>query len=585
MKLPAPPRLRVALLWPLLAAVGIVAPLTWFVATAPLEPGIATLLLDTVQILLPEAARAAELKPRDVYDSIRELGAESAIRITLIAEDGTVLAESSLPWERMLAMDDHGTRPEVLAALAAGAGTSVRRSDTLGRYFAYAARTFHGAGGQLYVLRLARPVEQVHLLRRTLTALLLLAVVSGLAILAPISWWLHRGLFRPLRQILEASKTLAAGEFSARVVVPPSAELGTLAGSLNRLAEEVETQLDLLASERNELREILASMSEAVMVTDTRGRVRLANTTAERLFEAEGPIVERRAAELEPGLGALVARALTSDRAESAELGLGRADPRAHAVLVSPLPDGRGAVVAARDLTETLRLAEVRRDLVANVSHELKTPLTAIRGYAETLEDGALARPQVAEGFVARILEQCVRLESLLGDLLVLARLESRGVAEQPETVDLHHTARQAVEALGESARQREVALTLQASDGLPQVPGHPEELLRLMLNLIENSIKYNRRGGHLDVALLDRGHEVELEVRDDGIGIPEAALERIFERFYRVDKGRAREQGGTGLGLAIVKHVVRSHGGSIAVESTLGTGTTFRVRLPAASS
>ncbi|MCG8455349.1 MAG: HAMP domain-containing protein, partial [Holophagales bacterium] len=386
-------RLRVAVLWPLVAAVGIVAPLIWFVATAPLEVGTATLLLDTVEILLPQAARATASEPRETHRAIRELAASSTIRITLIAEDGKVLAESTLGWERTLAMDDHGSRPEVLAALAGGSGTSVRWSDTLRRYFAYAAKTFRGADGRLYILRLARPLEQVHLLRRNLTALLLLAVVSGLAILAPISWWLHRGLFRPLRQILEDAGQLERGDFRARVAVPSSAELGTLAASLNRLAAEVETQLDLLASERNELREILGSMSEAVMVTDAEGRVRRANDPAEQLFEPAGSIVGRLAAELGSDLGELVARALAGDRAESMELELGGAERRAHSVLASPLPGGQGAVVAARDLAETLRLGEIRRDLVANVSHELKTPLTAIRGYAETLEDGALAKP------------------------------------------------------------------------------------------------------------------------------------------------------------------------------------------------
>ncbi|MCG8459514.1 MAG: ATP-binding protein, partial [Holophagales bacterium] len=200
---------------------------------------------------------------------------------------------------------------------------------------------------------------------------------------------------------------------------------------------------------------------------------------------------------------------------------------------------------------------------------------------ADTLEDGALAKPAVAAGFVARILEQCSRLEALLGDLLALARLESRGEEQRPEPVDLARAARQAVEALAESARQRNVALELSLPDHLPRVPGRPEELLRLLLNLIENGIKYNRAGGRVLVTLTAGPGEVVLEVRDGGIGIPENALERIFERFYRVDKGRAREQGGTGLGLAIAKHTVRAHGGRIEVESTLGKGSTFRAHLP----
>ncbi len=237
--------------------------------------------------------------------------------------------------------------------------------------------------------------------------------------------------------------------------------------------------------------------------------------------------------------------------------------------------------VATREMAGASRLTEVRRDLVANVSHELKTPLTAIRGYAETLEDGALDRRRVARRFTRSILEQCARLEALLGDLLTLSRLDSQQRAPEPEAVDLAELARHAVEVLAPRARKGDLELTLEAPDAVPAV-GERDELERLLLNLIENAIKYNRPGGRVRVRLDARDSELIIEVRDSGIGIPEEALERVFERFYRVDKGRSRDQGGTGLGLAIIKHVAQSHGGSIEVESKLGHGSTFIVRLPA---
>ncbi len=238
--------------------------------------------------------------------------------------------------------------------------------------------------------------------------------------------------------------------------------------------------------------------------------------------------------------------------------------------------------ISARDMAEAVRLTEARRELVANVSHELKTPLTAIRGYAETLEDGALDQPQVARRFTRSILEQCARLEALLGDLLTLSRLEShRQGPPAKAAVDLGELARSAVEILGALARKGEVELALRTAEDLPAVTGERDELERLMLNLIENAIKYNRPGGEVSVILETEGPEVVVEVRDTGIGIPEAALDRIFERFYRVDKGRARDQGGTGLGLSIIKHVAQNHGGRVEVESRLGKGSTFRVYLP----
>lgn len=238
------------------------------------------------------------------------------------------------------------------------------------------------------------------------------------------------------------------------------------------------------------------------------------------------------------------------------------------------------SAAASRDETHELRVAESRRDLVANVSHELKTPLTAIRGFAETLADGALADAAAGPRFVDRILEQCRRLESLLGDLLTLSRLEGPE-PDGEEIVDLAPAVESAFEALRQRARERDVALILEAGDETPRIRGAGSEIDNVLLNLIDNAVKYNRSGGEVRVALRADGEDAVVEVSDTGIGIPREDLERVFERFYRVDKGRAREQGGTGLGLAIVKHAARRLGGRVEVESRLGEGTVFRVRLP----
>jgi two-component system phosphate regulon sensor histidine kinase PhoR len=259
----------------------------------------------------------------------------------------------------------------------------------------------------------------------------------------------------------------------------------------------------------------------------------------------------------------------------------------------------QGAVVVARDTTQATRLDEMRRDFVANVSHELKTPLSAIRAYAETLRDGALEDRPAAQRFVARILEQSRRLQALLDDLLTLSRLESLEERPRREPVDLLPILRRAVEVVEDAARGRGIEVRIEEPPGaaapVPPVLADREGLERLTTNLLENAVKYNREGGRVAIRLSrtasgeapgERGHAV-LEVADTGIGIPEEALPRIFERFYRVDKGRARPEGGgaggTGLGLAIVKHVTQSAGGQVEVESELGVGTTFRVRLPLA--
>ncbi len=597
------PRLRFLLVWPLLAVTLVTVPLFWFLVAGPLENGIATLLLDSVEILWPQAAAALDSDGTRTQEKIRNLAAGSSIRITLIDARGQVLAESSLTWEETQRMDNHGTRPEVRQAFETGRGTAVRRSSTTELIYAYAAGSFTARDGREYVLRLARPLEQVGFLRRNLAGVLLLGAVAALVLLGPISWWLNRTLFRPLRRIIDGADRLAAGELGSRVAVPDAEELATLATGLNHLAGQVETQLHRFATERDHLREILASMSEGVLVLDADGQVKLTNSVFRRIFglEAEGgdPRQDNPKGHGAPGsddsglsheipsqaevleaLTRLVATARDTGESCSAELDL--EDPRRNLSLIaSPLPQEHGFVVVVRDVTTELRLAEARRDLVANVSHELKTPLTAIRGYAETLEDGALEDPAASPRFIGRILEQCQRLELLLSDLLVLSQLERLDEGHGEETVDLHRAVEQAVEALGTRARERGVELILENGDETLPVVGTSSEVDNILLNLIENAIKYNRGGGTVHITLREDAEDAVIEVADTGIGIPSDMLDRIFERFYRVDKGRAREQGGTGLGLAIVKHAVRRLGGRVEVESKLGEGSLFRVRLP----
>lgn len=324
--------------------------------------------------------------------------------------------------------------------------------------------------------------------------LALAVVVIGMVLMAlGLSWWwLNQKLFRPLDKITRGAHRLAVGDLASRLMEPEVGELAPLTRGLNRIAIELEEQINLLASERE-----------------------------------------------------------------------------------------RSKKIAESDLTKDQRMVQARRDLVANVSHELKTPLTAIRGYAETLEDGALDQPQVARRFTRSILKQCARLEALLGDLLTLSSMESRQQESVTEAVNLAQLGRRAVEMLAPRADKGQIELALRTPDALPTIDGKQDELERLLLNLIENAIKYNRPGGRVDMHLQAEGSDLVIEVRDTGIGIPEEALERIFERFYRVDKGRARDQGGTGLGLSIIKHVAKNHGGTVEVESRLGEGSIFRVRLP----
>jgi two-component system phosphate regulon sensor histidine kinase PhoR len=413
-------------------------------------------------------------------------------------------------------------------------------------------------------------------------ALGLAAVAAAVAMLLS-ALWVDRRLFRPLARLIAGAGELASGS-ARRVAEPEVAELASLARALNRLSETAEAQFAAVRSERDHLQSILASMSEGVLVVGPHGRATSANPALLRLFDLSGEVTGRPVIEISrhPELARVVADTLRLGEPQSGQIEVQVPERRTLLLASAALAGGEhGAVVAVRDTTVLTRVADMRRDFVANVSHELKTPLAAIRGYAETLRDGALDDEATARRFTERLIWQCRRLQALLDDLLTLSRLESVGRAADREPVDLSALAQRVVEMLAAAAREKRLRLEVR-DEGLPRLPGDADGMERLLVNLLDNAIKYNRPDGEVMVRLARAGDsQAMIEVSDTGIGIPPDALARIFERFYRVDKGRAREEGGTGLGLAIVKHLAQSHGGRVEVESRIGRGSTFRVYLP----
>jgi two-component system phosphate regulon sensor histidine kinase PhoR len=574
-------KLRLALLWPAVAALAVAALLLLWILPTRFERMAASELLETTALIEPLVAQRIESDPHSLPKWARDLAGSSELRLTVIDAGGRVLADSSRTDAELARMDNHAGRPEVRMALVTGSGTSVRRSATTGVAYAYAARTLDLSGGRgRLVVRLAAPIHTLGLLERQLRQGSLLAVLAALAATAAVSWWVGRRLFRPLAELVAGADRFSSGEPGYRVALAEETELAALATALNRLAEHAETQLSSAERERDQLRSVLASMAEGVLVTDGQGRALLVNPAFTRLFGTRSAVAGMLPIELarEPQLQSLVTATLEHGGSSSADLILDRGDRRHVALIATPLGGHRGVVVVARDITPFIRLTEMRRDFVANVSHELKTPLAAIRGMAETLRDGALGDVDTAERFVGRILVQCSRLEALLEDLLTLSRLESpTGVAE-PQPVELATLAHTAAEVVGPRARERDVVLEVDADDTV--IPGDADALERLLINLLDNAVKYNHPGGAVRLAVRGRPTEVGIEVRDTGIGIPPEHLPRIFERFYRVDRARSGE-GGTGLGLAIVKHVAQLHGGRVAVTSEPGAGSTFTVTLP----
>ena len=583
-----PPKLRLAPLWPALAAVLTATVLLWYLLPGLFQSSASTQLLDTLRILAPVVAeRAVEpgVTESDLQHWVHDIGAGSGLRLTLIRSDGSVIADSARTDPQVEAMENHADRPEFREALARGQGASVRQSETTGDVYVYAARSLTDAKGELFVLRLAQPLSQLQALRgRLAAAMALAALAAGVAILLT-SLWIDRHLFQPLARLIVETKDLIGGRVR-RVKVPDEDELAPLGIALNRLAETAEAQFAAVRDERDHLKAILSSMSEGVLVVGGDGRARLVNPAFRVLFDLhQEDVTGRPVLELirQTELARIVDDTLRLGDSQGGQIDLHTPERRTLLLASAALAGGeRGAVVVARDTTELTRVADMRRDFVANVSHELKTPLAAIRAYSETLRDGALDEPPTARRFTERILLQCQRLQALLDDLLTLSRLESVAPAQsEREPVDLQAVLHRAADVLSSAARERRVRIEIEAPGRIPPVLGDPEGIERLVLNLLDNAIKYNRPEGHVTASLSQSDGQAVLEVSDTGIGIPQDSLARIFERFFRVDKGRSREEGGTGLGLAIVKHVAQAHGGQVEVESRIGKGTTFRVRLP----
>ncbi|MEP7011649.1 MAG: ATP-binding protein [Acidobacteriota bacterium] len=606
-------RLRLAPLAPAVAALAVAALLLWRLLPGLLQEASAHDLFQTLRLIAPEAAAAAKASPEALQTWVEQAAGRGNLRVTVIAEDGRVIAESTRTLATLGTLSNHADRPEVAAALARGEGWAERKSATTGDPYVYAAHTLPGKDGRLIVLRLAQPLDALKALSGHLAAALALALAAALGVGVGLGWWNDRRLFRPLSTLAAGAGELANGHYQHRVEIPDDDELSALGLALNRLGAAIERQLAVIEQERDHLRAILASMSEGVLVVGADRRAQLTNPAFQRLFGLSGDIVGRSVLEVlrrpeverlvEATLksaerGGLPGGATTAAAAGSHELGLeieiegDGADRRTIEVKSDVLFDEArlaGAVLVARDTTAVKRLDEMRRDFVANVSHELKTPLSAIRGFAETLRDGALAEPETAARFTGRILEHCRRLQALLDDLLTLGRLESVGERAGRAPVDLLAIARRAIEGVAPAAEERHVELTLEPPlpEGAPWVlVGDADGLERMLTNLLANAIKYNRPDGAVRLRLSRQptpagvgGYLIEVE--DTGIGIPAEALPRLFERFYRVDKGRSRDEGGTGLGLSIVKHVAQTHGGQVEVQSRPGQGSTFRVRLP----
>lgn len=542
------------------------------------------------------------------------LGSSYQARVTIIDADGSVLGDSEVAVENLPYVDDHSTRPEVLTAGDDRCGLARRYSTTIATDMLYCAIRFT-AGDRHGFIRVSTPLAAVDDTVRQLRVLLVVAGLISLALALGAGVLASRAMYGRVRALMEAAREMAEGNKDLRLPIASTDEFGGLAGSLNRVSEQLERTLKALAAERDLFEAVIQSMEEAVLAVDGERRIIAVNRSARELLDIATDVRGQLLLDVIriPELSDALDHALRGQpRSIDLELGGGpegaprraehvvgkgvpgrepRGDgwriagrPEAAALrhlMVRATPQGEsgGAVLVMHDVTEIRRLETVRRDFVANVSHELRTPVSIIQANTETLLSGALDQPEQARRFLDAVRRNAERLGQLISDLLDISRIEAGKYKIEMRSLALSSVAHSVSKAVAEACRQRGVNFAVQVPAEL-RVRADAGALEQVLVNLIENAVKYGPEGGCVELVALEQGAMVRIEVRDQGPGIAPDQRRRVFERFYRVDPGRSRHMGGTGLGLAIVKHLIEAMGGDVGVDPRQPNGSIFWVRL-----
>jgi len=575
---------------PLLLVAGVsVAAASWYAADYLRHFTIEQKSADLVAAArLAESALAAvaQREPAALQETCREQGRKTGLRLTLVLPSGKVLCDSA---EDPAGMENHADRPEVRDALSGRTGRAQRFSFTLGQPALYVAVPMLRDGAVAGVVRLSVPLSSVDEALRTIRVHLLGAAIVIILLGAAASYLISRRIVQPIEELREGADRFAHGDFAGRLPVPRVVEIAALATSMNEMARQLAGRIATIQEQRNTLESMLEGMAEGVVAVDVEKRVLLLNSAAAEMLGVDPAGVQGRSIqELSRNMQfqAFVARSLGASEPVGEEIAAGEKGALLIRARGASLHDGAGgkigALIVLNDITQLHRLERVRRDFVANVSHELKTPVTSIAGFVETLLDGALDDRATTERFLEIIRRQAERLNAIVTDLLSLARLEQETGSGRPALEDAHLCSllSEAIEATRDRAAKKEIRIEQECPEDR-SFPAQSLLLSQAVVNLIDNAVTYSEPGSRVLVRGTVSAEVLSIQVADQGIGIPREHLPRLFERFYRVDKSRSRRLGGTGLGLAIVKHVAQVHGGTVSVESEPGKGSTFTITIP----
>ena len=544
--------------------------------------------------LITQAGLIADQLPApsslNLDDFCKRFKEKTGARITVIDNSGRVMGDSDEP---SAAMENHSDRPEIKEAAISGAGTSIRRSKTLKKDLFYLAVSTNQDSGERF-LRMSIPLHDVEKAMNTIRIRIIIVSLAVSLVVIVFGLIQVRRITKSIEEITDFSKDVAAGDFKRRLLLTKKDELGELGKNISNMARELHERLTLSEEEKRRFEAILKNMSDGLILTDTKGKIILVNDALKNFFgiphSIEGKTVMEalRKAEL---MEVIEEVAVSKERISR---GIEIATPRDLYLLMTAAPfysrdsggDLSGIVLTFHDITRLKKLEEVRKDFVANVSHEIKTPITAIKGFAETLIEGALDDKEHAKKFLETIKNHSERLNSLVSDLLTLSGIELGDIQIAKQDTNIGEVIDSVFTTLGDKARDKGLYLKKQIPAEISDMRADRDRLIQILLNLVDNGIKFTEKGG-ITIAVKSEKLKVESEgekdfiqltVSDTGSGIPQKHLSRLGERFYRVDRARSRELGGTGLGLAIVKHLVKAHGWEMKIESEEAKGTSVHI-------
>ena len=527
------------------------------------------------------------LEPRVIDALCKEIGVISATRITVILPSGRVIGDSN---EDPAVMDNHASRPEIVTALEDGVGQSIRYSLTLQKRMMYVAIPLKSKQKIIAVIRASLPVTAIDQALEKINIKIILGGLLISLIAAGISLFVSRRISRPIEKLKKGADFFARGNLSHRMPGTDVVEIDSLIEALNQMAGQLEDRLNTIVRQKNELSAVLSSMAEGIIAVDMDERIISVNKAAARFFEdVPQNLLNRSIPEAirNPVLQKFINRALSSKENLEEDITLYQKGERILYVHHTPLENAvgqrTGILVVMNDVTHLRKLENMRKDFAANVSHEIKTPLTAIKGFVETLRTGEDVDPKETQRFLSIIEKHVNRLTAIIEDLMKLSKIERQD--EDSEIYLEESSVKSVILSAIQTCREKTVAKNITVDLVCPEdlkARFDSRLMTQALVNLLDNAINYSGEKREIQISAGLKDQELRISVQDHGIGIPKEHLSRLFERFYRVDKARSRDLGGTGLGLAIVKHIAHAHGGRVTVDSIFGKGSTFSLQLPA---